>query len=205
MYVVRKIIFKCKNLKIKTVIWFLSCAKKMMPSKWEVLIELESLRKPWWPSGAESTLHRHAHKEYFALILFYLHTLFCNIYNIIYELMQKDQALRLLTCVLTVLSHVCWFDLILMVFPNRIFVLIQEPGHVANFHIYYIRASLGGWWWTLVYVRLVRNHCVMVSGLHSSHTLCLCYFITSSEASGLSHSPWNLLKVLLSWDISHDY
>lgn len=29
----------------------------------------------------------------------------------------------------------------------------------------------------------------MVSGLHSSHMLSLCYFITSSEASGLSHSP----------------
>lgn len=58
----------------------------MMLGKWKVLIELESLRKHWWPSGAESTLHRHAHKEYFALILFYLHTLFCNISNIIYGL-----------------------------------------------------------------------------------------------------------------------
>lgn len=33
MYAIRKIIFKCKNLKIKMNLWFLSCAKMMMLGK----------------------------------------------------------------------------------------------------------------------------------------------------------------------------
>lgn len=37
-----------------------------------------------------------------------------------------------------------WFNLILIVFSNRIFELIQEPGHFADFHLYGIHYSLGG-------------------------------------------------------------
>lgn len=102
-----------------------------------------------------------------------------------------------------------WFNLILIVFSNRIFELIQEPGHFADSTYMVFITHLGArmeacCWWSLGRARPAKYHCAMVSRLHSLHILSFCSSYKSSQVTGLFHSPnltnlpWNLFTTLLS-------